>query len=169
MQQSGKVGTSCKLIRLDHGFSLVEMIMVIVILAIVSAIIVPRYNDVITSIRVSNAVEKMKDDLRYVRDYAVARHDTTWFVVDLSTNSYGIYSGPSATNRTLILDPYTNAQQILDLDDMYIDAVITSVNFGGNPEVFFDWWGTPSNGGEIVVNNSITIKVESKSGHVYEP
>lgn len=152
----------------NRGFSLVELIMVMVIMAILAAMIVPRFINVIESLRVRNAVEKIKDDIRYIRDYAVARHDTTWFVVDLSTNSYGIYSGPSSGDRTLIVDPSTNLQQIVDISALYTDVVITSVNFGGNQEMFFDWWGTPGNGGDIVINNSITIKIEAKSGYVYE-
>ncbi|MFQ6677179.1 MAG: Tfp pilus assembly protein FimT/FimU [Fidelibacterota bacterium] len=152
----------------DMGFTLIELIMVIVIMSILAAIFVPRFMDAIESLRVRNAIEKIKDDVRYIRDYAAARHDTTWLVVDPSTNSYGIYSGPSSSNRTLIVDPATNTQQMSDLTALYVDAVITSVSFGGNLEMYFDWWGTPSNGGDIVINNYRTIKIEPKSGYVYE-
>lgn len=159
--------------KLDHkfkntGFTLIELIMVMVIISILSAIFVPRFMDAIESLRVRNAIEKIKDDVRYIRDYAAARHDTTWLVVDPSTNSYGIYSGSSSSNRTLIVDPATNTPQISDLTALYVDAVITSVSFGGNLEMYFDWWGTPSDGGDIVLNNSRSIKIEPKSGYVYE-
>jgi len=155
-------------INQSNGFSLMEFIIVVSILGILSAIIVPRYMTAIENVRVRNAVEKIKDDIRYIRDYAVARHDTTWIVLNPSTNSYGIYSGPSSMNRTLLVDPLTHTQQIVDIEALYIDAFLTQVNFGGSQEMYFDWWGTPSNGGEIIINNSLTIKIEPKSGYVYE-
>ena len=154
--------------RQVSGFSLVELIMVMAILGIVSVITIPKMGNLIISMRLKAAGDKLIDDLRYIHDFAIARHDTTWLVVNTVDNSYGIYSGPSVATRQLILDPSTNQQAVVDFDIDYKGVQITSVNFGGSNEFFYDWWGSPSNGGQIVLSNSKTIEVVSETGYVYE-
>ena len=152
----------------DSAFSLLELIMVMAILSIASVIAVPKVGDLITDMRLKAAGDKLMDDLRYIHEYAIARHDTTWLVVNTGANSYGIYSGPSVATRQLILDPSTNQQAVLDFDTDYTGAQITSANFGGSSEFYYDWWGKPSNGGQVVLNSSKTIVVVSETGYVYE-
>ncbi len=152
----------------EHGFTLIELVMVMVIIGIMSAIIIPKVDNLNSSIRLRSVAGKLKDDLKYIQHYAVSRHDTTWLVVNSGDNSYGIYSGSSAANRQLILDPTTNSQAVVDLDNDYSGVSISSVSFGGDSEFYFDWRGKPSNGGQVVFNNSRTITVNSETGYIYE-
>jgi Tfp pilus assembly protein FimT len=137
-------------------------------MGILSAIAVPKVGGLITNLRIKAAGDKLLDDIRYIYNYAVSQRDTTWLVVDMANNSYGLYSGPSAAQRVLIVDPTTNQPGIIDLDERFPGVVISSVNFGGSQEVFFDWWGTPSSGGQLVLNNNKTITVAPGTGYVYE-
>jgi len=106
--------------------------------------------------------------LNYLRSMAISYHDTTWLVVDQAQNQYGLYIGPTAGTRVLIPDPQTGDSFVLDLDSAYQDVVISSVSFGGASEVSFNWWGTPSAGGTIVLNGSRTITVIAETGMAHE-
>lgn len=150
------------------GFTLIEVVLVITIIGIISALIVPKVDNINSSIRLRAATDKLKDDLKYIQRYAVSRHDTTWLVVNSGDNSYGIFTGSSSSNRQLILDPSTNTQAMIDFDDYYRGVQISSVNFGGNDEFFFDWRGTPSNGGYVVLNSTRIITVSTETGYIYE-
>jgi len=157
-----------RVLKNSSGFTLLEIILVLLIVGILSAIVVPKMTGLITNMRLKAAGEKIMDDLRYIYSYAVTHRDTTWLVVNVNDNSYGIYSGPSSSQRQLLLDPSTNQKALIDLDVAYPGVFISAVNFGGSNEVYFDWWGTPSNGGKIVLNNSKTILVTPNTGYVYE-
>ena len=172
--QAMKQGARLPLLKFIEGgrkgpaFSLIELILVMMLIGIVSVIVIPKADNLLTSMRLKAAVSKLKDDLTYIYDYAVTKHDTTWLVVNITENSYGIFSGPSESERELILDPSTNRQRFIDFDEEYTGVQITSVNFSGNVEFFYNWWGTPSSGGQIVLNNSKIINVEPGTGYVYE-
>lgn len=150
------------------GFTVIEMITVMAIIAILSAIMVPKYTETVQAMRLMNAGDKIKDDLRLIYNQSIVEHDTTWFVADTATNSYGIYEGATPGTRTLILDPSTNLQNPIYLSDMFPGIALTNVNFNGNLEFMYDWWGTPSAGGVIELNNSLTITVVPETGYVYE-
>jgi len=160
-QKTGKVGNA-------PGFTLMEVILVLMIIGILSAIVVPKMTGLITNMRLKAAGEKIMDDLRYIYNYAITHRDTTWLVVNINDNSYGIYSGPSSSQRQLLLDPSTNQRALIDLDVSYSGVFISAVDFGGSNEVYFDWWGTPSNGGKVVLNNNKTIVITPSTGYVYE-
>ena len=151
-----------------QAFSLIELILVMMLIGILSVIILPKADNLITTMRLKAAGAKLQDDLTFIYDYAVTKHDTTWLVVNIAENSYGIFSGPSESERELILDPSTNRQGYIDFDDEYSGVQVTSVNFNGGVTFYYNWWGTPSSGGEIVLNNSKIIKVVPETGYVYE-
>ncbi len=154
--------------RQGQAFTLIELILVMMVIGILSVIIVPKAGNLITNMRLKAAGSKLHDDLTYIYDYAVSKHDTTWLVVNITENSYGIFSGPSESERELILDPSTNRQSFIDFDEEFSGVQITSVNFNGGGEFFYNWWGTPSSGGQIVLNNSKIINVVPETGYVYE-
>jgi len=153
---------------IQRGFTIIEIIMVIAIVGILSVIVISKINTVVTNLRLYSASEKMKEDIQYITDYAVSVHDTTWLVVNVNQNKYDIYSGPSALNRQLLIDPATNKPGEVLLDDTYPGVRLTAVNFAGGSEIFFDWWGTPSAGGTIVLNDTRSIIVTAETGFTYE-
>ncbi|NQU67244.1 MAG: prepilin-type N-terminal cleavage/methylation domain-containing protein [Candidatus Marinimicrobia bacterium] len=151
-----------------EGFSIIEMITVIAIIGVLSAISIPKYVETVQTMRLMNAGDKIRDDLRLIYNQSIVQHDTTWFVADLNTNSYGIYEGATQGSRVLILDPSTNSQNPVDFDETFPGIALTNVNFNGNTEFMYDWWGTPSSGGVIELDNSLTITVVSETGYVHK-
>ena len=149
------------------GFSLVELALIITIIGVLSVIAFPKIGNIIEDVREKAVSERIVADINYIRNYAISRHDTTWLVVEPAGNRYALFTGPSAGVRTIIADPETSATDTLDLDTDYPGVSITSASFGGGSEVSFNYWGTPSNGGSIVLN-SRTITLVAETGMAYE-
>ena len=138
------------------------------ILGILAAISVPKVGSIVEDINEKAVAERVIEDLSYLRNLAVSHHDTTWMVVNQAQNQYGLYVGPDAGSRVLIADPQSGDTFVLDLDSAYKNISISSVNFGGASELSFNWWGTPSSGGTIVLNSSRTITVVGETGMIHE-
>jgi len=154
--------------QLNGAFTMIEMLVVMAVLGILSAIMIPKYIDTVESLNLLNCGDKIIDDLKYIYNQAIVEHDTTWFVADTAANSYGIYEGPTALSRSLILDPSTNDTSLVDIDVTFPGVTITDVNFGSSLECMFDWWGTPSSGGYIVLNVTDTVFVEAETGYIHD-
>ena len=150
-----------------NGFTLIELIIVILIISIISIVSFPRFANTVDSMNLRVASDKLKDDLRYINNFAVTNHVNTWFTVDVANNtySYGIYSTPPSSNPVTLTDPATNQPAIIDLDQ-FNGVAITSETLGGGFD--YNWWGTPTTGGQIVLNGTITIVIEGETGYVYE-
>jgi len=150
----------------NTGFSIIELVLVISIIGIISAIIMPKLGNITDSIREKAVSERIVEDINYLRNFAISRHDTTWLVVDPAQNTYALFVGPSAGTRTSIPDPETGSIDPMDLDIDYPGVSISSATFGAGSEVSFNYWGTPSSGGSIVLDSrTITLVAETGMAH----
>ena len=154
--------------RWQRGFSMVELVLVMMIMGILTSLAVPKVFSLITDVEERTVTERLVEDLTYLRNYAITYHDTTWLVVDVGSNQYGLYVGPDALSRTLIPDPMTGSSAVVDLGTEYDNTSITSASFGGSAEVSFNWWGVPSSSGSVVINGDQTIQVVAGTGLAYE-
>ena len=154
-------------IKSKLGFSLIELAMIISIIGIVVVIALPKVGNIIDDVNEKAVADRLIEDLSLLRSIAISQHETTWLVVDQAQNQYGLWVGPSGS-EVLIPDPETGESLVLDLDSAYSGVSISSVSFGGYPEVSFDWWGTPSSGGTLVLNSTRTITLVAETGMAYE-
>ncbi len=152
----------------NDGFSIIELMLIIIIISIISVASYPKFTNTVKSVNLRVATDKLKDDLRYVYNYAITNHRTSWFNINISGNSYsyGTYNTPPSSGLVVLIDVATNQPAIINLDD-YKGVTITSETIAGDT-VFYNWWGTPSTAGQITLNGTKTIVLEAETGYVFE-
>ncbi|MEE9571552.1 MAG: prepilin-type N-terminal cleavage/methylation domain-containing protein [Candidatus Neomarinimicrobiota bacterium] len=156
-----------KYYRKNNGFTLLELIVVIATTGIISLIVLPNIGNTFNNVNLKLVTGKLMDDIRYVQNYAITNHRITWVTIDTDANSYsyGIYNTPPNADPQILIDPSTNQPAIIDLD-AYSGITITSESLNGGFD--FDWFGKPTNSGQIVLNNAKIVTIEDETGYVYE-
>ncbi len=151
----------------NNGFTLIELILVIAITGIISVIVLPNITNSVTDVNLKLATDKLMDDVRYVQNYAVTNHCNTWFTVNVDSNyySYGHYATSPNIDPQLLTDPATNQPGFVNFYD-YSNVLLTSETLNGG--LNFDWFGYPTNGGQIIINNVKIVNIVDETGYVYE-
>lgn len=152
----------------NRGFTLIETIVVIVIIGIIAIVAIPQFNDTIQTKRLYDATEKLNDDINYIRDYAIAQHTNTWIRFRPNQERYRLFYGATWGSRRALRDPARNSSAWFRIPDMFQGVGIQRTTFSQN-RLSFNWWGTPSQGGSVVLTNGTnnhTITVEAETGYV---
>ena len=124
------------------GFSVIEVVLVVAITALVSAIAVPRYASSLARYRADAAARRVAADLALAQNHAstAGRPQPVVFVArgyqmpgmpHLDGKSYGDYT------VDLGADPY--------------GVTRVAAEFGGDASVKFDLYGAPDSGGSVVI------------------
>ena len=155
--------TKTNLKKATPGFSLTELIVIIVLIGIFAAMAMTRTSTGMTTIQVQIAIDQITTDIDYSKSMAFARHDTITLVFSTTLEQYTIYNGPDGS-RSAVTDFPNSANGVISFDQSdFIEVNITSANFGGSSELQFLPLGDPKSGGSIVLNSK-TISVASVSG-----
>ena len=155
--------TKTNLKKATPGFSLTELIVMIVLIGIFAAMAMTRTSTGMTTIQVQIAIDQITSDIDYSKSMAFARHDTITLVFSTSLEQYTIYNGPDGS-RSAITDFPNSTNGIISFDQSdFIEVDITSANFGGLEELQFLPLGDPKSGGSIVLNSK-TISVAPVTG-----
>ncbi len=155
--------TKTNLKKATSGFSLTELIVMIVLIGIFAAMAMTRTSTGMTTIQVQIAIDQITSDIDYSKSMAFARHDTITLVFSTSLEQYTIYNGPDGS-RSAITDFPNSTNGIISFDQSdFIEVDITSANFGGLEELQFLPLGDPKSGGSIVLNSK-TISVAPVTG-----
>jgi prepilin-type N-terminal cleavage/methylation domain-containing protein len=162
---------------LDQGFTLIELVMVIVIVGILAGLAIPRFQS-FYAIKLSGAARKVVSDLRFAQQLAISQHADSR--IEFSGNSYrGCYCNETdgacssgtctSTNWSAITDPFTRAPLVVDFntDLQYRGINIASTNFGGT--LRFDWQGVPQNasGAPLTAEGSISLSYQGNNSTIY--
>ena len=155
--------TKTNLKKATPGFSLTELIVMIVLIGIFGAMAMTRTNTGMTTIQVQIAIDQITTDIDYSKSMAFARHDTITLVFSTTLEQYTIYNGPDGS-RSAITDFPNSTNGVISFDQSdFIEVNITSANFGGSSELQFLPLGDPKSGGSIVLNSK-TISVAPVTG-----
>ena len=144
----------------SSGFSMIELIIVVMLIGIFTAMALTRTDTGLTTIREQIAIDQITNDIDLARSMAFARNEAITIMFDINQESYGVYNGLG-----IIKDfPNSNNDGIISLDNSYLRNLdIKEVNFGGSANLQFQPLGDPVSGGTIELNTK-TITVESITG-----
>lgn len=158
------------------AYTLIEMIMVIVIVAILLITVMPRFSGVNAAVKLKGAAKRVATDMRYAQSIALAQRTNTTLAFNLANNNYRAYYTLNNTNLT---DPFSRQDLFVDfyLHNQYGGITLYSVDFSGGWNLTFNDRGVPLDNsgtaltadGTVVVDNgydSLTIKVTAHTGLV---
>jgi len=111
------------------GFSLIELMVTIGVLAIMLVIAMPAFSDFITSNRLTAQVNELLGDLRMARNEAAARSRSVRVCIAASSTSCATSGSDWAAGRIIWAD--TNGDGTLDASEVikYVPALEGSVTF----------------------------------------
>jgi prepilin-type N-terminal cleavage/methylation domain-containing protein len=142
----------------DRGFTLIEIIAVLIILAIISAVAVPRIIGTSDS-DLSSQVEVVKNHIRYAQTRAM-NTDAQWGINFSSATTYYLFQGVGSTTPVL-LPGEDNATVNLTTKK---SALTITPPTGGS--VTFDSYGSPGSATTTITTNGGTITVTRNTGFI---
>ncbi len=161
----------------QRGFTLVEVLMVLLILGIAATIVIPMINDT-SDLQVTSAARQIASTLLYAQTASISSQQQYQVVFDTGANSYEVQDSLG----NVIVDPVAGSPyQIAYPNDRRTQNVsIDTANFDGSNTVWFDRLGAPYGGtisasppplstGQVEVrvkDKTMTITVEPVTGRI---
>ena len=145
------------------GFTIVELIMVIVILAVIAALAIPRFDSYYTII-LEGAARRLVSDIRYTQRLAIAKHDDYGIEFNTGSDSYRVYR---VSDNSTAVEPLSRGNFIMNYttDSEFKSIDLASANFGGTSNLRFTSLGTPqdANGNNLASAGTATISYKGSS------
>lgn len=140
-----------------RGFTLLELIVVVAIIAMLSAVAIPRFGRSLARERCAAASRRIVADLALARRVAQARSAT--ITVAFSDNTGYAIAGLADRNRV------GSAYSVSLVKEPYLMTTVKA-SFGGATSVSFDAYGVPNSAGAIRVGAgeyqyNVTLDVNS--------
>jgi general secretion pathway protein H len=156
----------------SFGFTLFELLVVLVIIGLMSAVVIPKLSGHLKSITVKTAAKKVGSALRFARNMAVSKKASVLTVFDLETHQLSIFvDQPSLKTND---DPKEESAQNGILISKNVYALPEGTQFesiASNPKekisISFYPNGSSSGGKILVTNNKkkkLLIQVDSITG-----
>ena len=142
-----------------RGFHLIELVLVLALIATLTAIAAPRYSGAVIRYRASAAAQRIVADIALARSEARTKSAAQTVEFDVNNDSYLLFNVSSLDD--------VNAHYLIDLTESPYHADLISADFGGTATLTIDGYGRPVSGGVIVVrvgSTDKTISVDSESG-----
>jgi prepilin-type N-terminal cleavage/methylation domain-containing protein len=159
---------------LKSGFTLVELIVVMVILGISAMVLVPMIGSAASS-QLSSASDILASDLEYARSMAISRGYTYSVVFDVANNTYEIRDETNTVIRHPVKKGFDYVVR-LGPGQMFDTVTISSADFNSTNVIKFDSLGSPYSGtnaalnsGAVVLqaaNATMTVSVEPVTGYI---
>ncbi|MBU0617194.1 MAG: type II secretion system GspH family protein [Planctomycetes bacterium] len=144
-------------IRIGSGtaFTLIELVTVLTIVAILAAMVIPRFGNSIAHQRAEAAAQRIAADLELARQNAMQTSASRTFQFNTATNDYVLrdmldpdHPDPAKDYRVdLTAEPYA--------------AALVAADFGGDSKVIFDMHGVPDSGGQVTISVGKWVKTIS--------
>jgi type II secretory pathway pseudopilin PulG len=138
---------------------MIELVIVILIMGILTAVAMPTFFDSLLFHRVESAARRVKADLELARTQA--RLTSASQSITFSNSAYTLSNTKSLDNP--------NAIYSVDLKKQPYSLDSATPNFSNAATVSFDGYGTPSSGGTVIVvakSHACTVTLSATTGDV---
>ncbi len=125
------------------GFTLIELIFVMIIMGMMTTLAVPRYVRFVSNQRLDATARRVQTDLALARRRARFTSASQSVVFDAATGSYVLTAVPDLSDPQR---PYT-----VSLSESPYGARILTASFNSSNTVTFDGYGTLQDAGTVVV------------------
>ena len=147
--------------QLRNGFSLIELIIVIIILGIIIAASSSRLRDITVNARVSAAVNQVTSDIDQAKTISMGMRRQIKIIFNQNNETYTIYK-----NGDVFSDfPGSNNGVVNLSEDNNSGVDITSVSLSGSNVLTFTKWGNCLQSGTIILNDTRQIHIKNLTGH----
>jgi prepilin-type N-terminal cleavage/methylation domain-containing protein len=154
--------------RSGGGFTLIELVTVLVIVAIIAGTAAPAMNS-IGETRAAMAGRQLLRDCSFARQWSIATGTRTWVVFDVSAETWSVLAedpaSPGRAGATVMTDPATGRPFTVTMGEgSFVQVEVVSASFDGDVEIGFDWLGRPLNATEASLSATGTVTLTG--GHV---
>ena len=130
--------------RRRGGFSIVEIVIVVMIIGVFGAIAIPRYANSLTRYRADATARRVVADLALAQSAAKQSASQRQVAFNAVNHSYQIQNVKALDSNAPFYD--------VDLTQSPYAAQIDSVNFGGDAVLIFDGHGVPDSTGSVQIH-----------------
>ena len=145
------------------GFSLVELVVAMVIVAALAGIAMPRYQNALLRYRVDRAAKRLVADFELIRSETRSLGASRSVLFDVGSDTYGV-------THMGALDSSASTYSV-DLADAPFHVDVVSADFGGDATVAFNGYGVPDSGGTVVlqagtIQKTVTLDADTAKATV---
>lgn len=141
-----------------HGFTLIELVIVTMIIGIVSVVAAPRFSEALSMYRVEAAARQLRSDLEKARMHAKTTSANRLVQFDVDGDSYTVPGMPDIDHPS---------QDYRILVESRFCVKIVSADCGGDAELSFSGFGSPDSNATIVLqagSHQMTVLVDGNTG-----
>ena len=102
--------------RARHGFSMIELLIVLVIIATASALVIPMFGKGVSTTELKSAARQLASGLRLARSEALAQRRETFLVLDVAGRRFKVDNDPKEypLPRDVELKLFTAQKDLVD-------------------------------------------------------
>lgn len=145
--------------RKESGFTIVEVIIVIALLAIMTAVGIPNYLSWLPDIRLKSAARNLKSDMMLVQQRAIRLNANVAIVFTPGTQNYVIFVDNGAGGGAPNDWTRNGTEELMKSETMPNEVTMDLAAFGAAAEqrVRFNGRGLPNESGEVRLSNTKNI------------
>ncbi len=146
--------------RRSRAFTLIEISVVLLLMAILAAVALPRWTEAIEQFRVTSAARRLAADLALAQASALACSRNQIVTFSLAGHYYELVNVSSLERAS---DVYRTRLNL----DPYRSRLVSLFGSLSDQQVVFNGFGVPSQGGSIVIacgSKQRTVFLDSESG-----